>query len=167
MSANLTILGHHFTSEHKDRFYKAFAIDSNQCWIWQMSVNIAGYGEFRAGRKTYLAHRYSFILHNGKWSEQKPYVMHMCDVRPCVNPAHLKAGSHKDNMADMWSKGRAGLQKRLRVKLVQPTQAEKVIQLLHNACESRKILAKDLMFALSEHPSLASAILRDYNIQVF
>lgn len=167
MSANLTILGHHFTSEHKDRFCKAFAINSNGCWIWQKSINYAGYGEFRAGRKTYLAHRYSFILHGGKWSEQKPYVMHMCDVRACVNPSHLKAGSHRDNMADMWSKGRSRLQQVSKIKPKLPTQAEKAMSILHLACESGKILAKDLMFALSEHPILASAILKDYNIQVF
>lgn len=33
-------------------------------------------------------------------------VQHTCDVRPCVNPAHLKLGTPADNTADMMVRGR-------------------------------------------------------------
>lgn len=35
-------------------------------------------------------------------------VMHLCDNRHCINPAHLQIATQKDNIRDMWTKGRQG-----------------------------------------------------------
>lgn len=38
-------------------------------------------------------------------------IRHSCDNRWCVNPDHLSIGSHKDNTADMYERGREGCSK--------------------------------------------------------
>jgi hypothetical protein len=35
------------------------------------------------------------------------FVLHRCDYRHCVNPNHLRVGTHTENMTDMRVKGRA------------------------------------------------------------
>ena len=76
------------------------------CWIWMGSLNAGGYGEFRYGTKSIKAHRYSFFFHKGPISHGK-FLLHSCDMRSCVNPDHLRVGSHVDNMSDMVKRGRS------------------------------------------------------------
>lgn len=53
----------------------------------------------------YYAHRKIYATYNGE-IEHKKTVMHECDNPMCVNPNHLKLGTHKDNMLDKERKGR-------------------------------------------------------------
>jgi hypothetical protein len=52
-----------------------------------------------------LAHRIAWVMAFGV-IENGLYVLHSCDNRPCVNPAHLFLGTQKDNINDMIRKGR-------------------------------------------------------------
>lgn len=84
------------------------------CWTWTGSKFPNGYGSFCISRErpNYLAHRYSYEIHNGE-IPRGLCVLHRCDVRECVNPKHLWIGTHKENSMDMVAKGRAngGLRK--------------------------------------------------------
>lgn len=72
------------------------------CHIYSGPIAPNGYGTF-GGRK--LAHWVSYEhfvapIPKGKW------VLHRCDVRDCVNPAHLFLGNATLNMQDALNKGR-------------------------------------------------------------
>ena len=77
----------------------------NGCWVWTGKIrNKDGYGSFIINHKTWSAHRFTMLI-----AGQDPIgweVMHRCDNPPCINPAHLSLGTHKDNMQDMINKGR-------------------------------------------------------------
>lgn len=74
------------------------------CWIW-MGSTVKGYGQLTFRGEHMMAHRASFIAHNP--SLPKPFlVCHECDVRECVNPAHLYSGDYVTNRADMLTRGR-------------------------------------------------------------
>lgn len=76
------------------------------CWIWSGALNTRGYGHCHPDGKQAMAHRLSYEIFVGALKEDE-LVLHRCDIRCCVNPHHLYAGSQVDNMRDMHTRGRA------------------------------------------------------------
>lgn len=80
------------------------------CWDWTAGGDQHGYGQIFVGRDVYpqrmKAHRFSYELEYGPIPEGLD-CLHHCDRPSCVNPAHLYAGTAKENTADSIERGRA------------------------------------------------------------
>ncbi len=78
---------------------------TESCWLWTGYANAEGYGLVSARGGQVLAHRMILELEGLDVPADK-LVLHTCDVKRCVNPAHLFVGTHLDNCQDKWRKGR-------------------------------------------------------------
>lgn len=75
--------------EVEDRGY------TTACWLWQRYVGASGYGY----TGSQLAHRYFYEKHVGPIPE-KLVLHHVCSVKTCINPAHLKPISKRENSSN-------------------------------------------------------------------
>ena len=113
----------------------------NGCIVWTGALDHRGYGQLRAfKRQRWQAHRLSWLVHFGEIPAGMS-VLHRCDNRPCINPDHLFLGTHNDNMADRWEKGRVPVGEQLHKALTGPSVTE--IRRRLGAGESLGRLAKE------------------------
>lgn len=89
----------------KERFWTKVNKTEN-CWFFLSSIDRNGYGLFWLDGKARLAHKVSYFFEFGAYSSSW-HVLHNCDTRNCVNPKHLRLGTHKENMQDKKIRGRA------------------------------------------------------------
>lgn len=78
---------------------------NDECWLWKGAVQRDGYAHFTHLKRTLTASRFSYELANGPIPAGMD-ILHSCDNPRCVNPAHLRPGTHFDNMQDKKARGR-------------------------------------------------------------
>lgn len=67
------------------------------CWLWTSNAQGIGYGLFKWQRNNILAHVMSYRMVQGEVPLGLE-VNHMCHTRGCVNPDHLEAITHIENV---------------------------------------------------------------------
>lgn len=88
-------------------FHSRYRHAESGCWLWSGPLQRTGYARVWFRGRLIMAHRLSWELINGPIPVGQ-FVLHRCDVRHCVNPAHLFLGSSRDNTQDMLRKDRGG-----------------------------------------------------------
>jgi hypothetical protein len=80
-----------------DRFWNK--VDkSGDCWLWTAFKDKRGYGQFSLDGKLLYAHRHSYTLANPDEDLTGMSIDHQCHNSSCVNPEHLRAVTHKQNL---------------------------------------------------------------------
>ena len=77
------------------------------CWIWTGAVRKDGYAHIALRGQNTGAHRAMWQFRNGPMPADK-IACHSCDTPLCVNPEHVWPGTHAENTADKFAKGRDG-----------------------------------------------------------
>lgn len=69
---------------------------TDTCWTWTGAQYPAGYGKVGINGKTCLTHRISYEMEHGPITDGYQ-VDHRCHNTACVNPAHLRLVTQKQN----------------------------------------------------------------------
>lgn len=82
-----------------------FHEDENGCHVWDAAVNSRGYGVVWFEGKVHLAHRVAWFLEHGRWPTEGLVLDHLCDVKRCVNAAHLRELTNSANIRRAYPRG--------------------------------------------------------------
>ncbi len=103
MSPRGTTIAQRFAADLEDarlprRFWsKVSANDLTGCWEWVGGKQGDGYGTYWDGSRVSSAHRVAYRFFVGEVAKGLE-LDHTCRVRACVNPAHLEAVTHQENV---------------------------------------------------------------------
>ena len=79
------------------------------CWNYTGQLDGGGYGvlNLRKGKSKWgiKVHRLMWEHYNGPIPKGM-FILHQCDNRRCCNPAHLRPGTHQENMDEAKARGR-------------------------------------------------------------
>ena len=81
----------------EQRFDEKYRVDDSGCWLWTEWLDSDGYGIISIKHKNHRAHRVSYERYVGKIPDGM-VIDHLCRVRHCVNPDHLRVVTNAENV---------------------------------------------------------------------
>lgn len=89
------------------RFWQKVTVKGDDdCWLWTGTKTKFGYGRVTIQRRSYAATHFALSASGLPRPTGKHQALHSCDNASCVNPRHLRWGTHRDNMDDKIQRGR-------------------------------------------------------------
>ena len=93
----------------KARMDKAYIVDEKTgCWEWKKYKSKTGYGYINISGLPVGAHRASIEIYGKQTIPEGMHVLHQCDNPGCINPEHLRVGTHQENMYEAKIRKRMG-----------------------------------------------------------
>lgn len=131
-----------------ERFWSRVSKEGNPlgCWLWTGSLNKPnGYGRTNYGKRSRRCHHVAWFLSRGEWPAQ--HILHSCDNPHCVNPNHLREGTHQENMKERDERGRLARGNRSGAAVLKESDIPSIRQLLSEGVRVSEIAR---MYQISE-----------------
>jgi hypothetical protein len=101
-TATLRSLGDALAAQYVERFLSGIReVTADGCWLWGPTNPRKSHHQVQYARRRMGAHVFSYWLFVGALAPGQQ-VNHTCRHAHCVQPGHLYAGSHAQNMRDRW-----------------------------------------------------------------
>lgn len=109
------------------------------CWLWSGTKRPNGYGNITIDGKSWLTHRIAYEEYYQTKIPDNMMVLHSCNNRACINPAHLRLGTHQDNMNDMVDSDHSGKGERNTNAVLEEADVQKIRVFLSKGISMRSI----------------------------
>ena len=123
---------------------------TDSCWLWTGTLDKDGYGAWWLEGKLFRAHRAMMEL-AGRAIPPNLVSRHLCNVRNCVNPKHIVAGTVKENVHDQLV---LGTHSRLKY-------SKEIVNKIRAEYESKQVSQRSLARKYGISPSHVNEILRN------
>lgn len=86
------------TAKELRRLFKRVTVSDNNCWLWEGMKSDNGYGLITLRGRTWRVHRATYT-HFVETIPDGLVIDHLCNVKVCCNPAHMRVTTIVENVA--------------------------------------------------------------------
>lgn len=110
-----------------DLLMQNILISENGCWLLTDKYSTKkGYGQICVYGRQIATHKLAYLMAYGNPGNK--HVLHSCDNKNCINPAHLHLGSNRENIQEKVSRGRSLIGSRHHQAILTEQQVQEIIE---------------------------------------